>query len=168
MHLKVGENIMVENISNFCMSIICTIMLVIVLEMIIPEGKSKKYVTFVCGIVVTLVLIEPIINLFDINIEEVLANMSTEYEEVKIDKNLYEDSVKKSYEQTLINDIIIRLKENGYNVSNVTVEYDEETLKPIRVYMNLKNDDDGYIQPVKIEVSTTKINSENMIRKRTD
>lgn len=159
---------MVENISNFCMSIICTIMLVIVLEMIIPEGKSKKYVTFVCGIVVTLVLIEPIINLFDINIEEVLASVSAEYEEVKIDESLYENSVKKSYEQTLINDIIIRLKENGYNVSNVKVEYDEESLKPTRVYMNLENNEDKYIQPVKIEVSATKINSENTIRERTD
>lgn len=159
---------MVENISNFCMSIICTIMLVIVLEMIIPEGKSKKYVTFVCGIVVTLVLIEPIINLFDINIEEVLASVSVEYEEVKIDESLYENSVKKSYEQTLINDIIIRLKENGYNVSNVKVEYDEETLKPIRVYMNLENNEDRHVQPVKIEVSTTKINSENTLRERTD
>lgn len=166
--IRIEEKIMVENISNFCMSIICTIMLLIVLEMIIPEGKSKKYVTFVCGIVVTLVLIEPIINLFDINIEEVLVSVSAEYEEVKIDESLYENSVKKSYEQTLINDIIIRLKENGYNVSNVKVEYDEESLKPTRVYMNLENNEDKYIQPVKIEVSATKINSENTIRERTD
>lgn len=155
---------MVQSISDFCMTIICTIMMVIILEMIMPEGKSKKYVNFVCGIVVTLVLIEPLTNFMDINVDEVLANVTSDYEKVKYDASAYENSVKKSYEQTLINDVIIRLKENGYNVTNVKVEYDEETLKPIKMYMDLECED-GYIQPVKIEVSTK---SNNTIRQRTN
>ena len=139
-------------------------MMVIILEMIMREGKSKKYVNFVCGIVVTLVLIEPLTNFMDINVDEVLANVTSDYEEVKYDESAYENSVKKSYEQTLINDVIIRLKENGYNVTNVKVEYDEETLKPIKMYMDLEGED-GYIQPVKIEISTK---SNNTIRQRTN
>ena len=154
---------MIESISNFCISIICTIILVIILEMIIPEGKSKKYVTFICGIVVTLTLIEPIMSLMDINIDEVLANVTSDYEEVKYDESLYQNSIKESYEQTLINDIIIRLQENGYNVSNVKVEYDDVTLQPIRIYMDLGNET-GYVQPVKIDVSTSNSNSDTIIR----
>ena len=148
------------------MSIICTIMMVIILEMIMPEGKSKKYVTFICGIVVTIVLIEPIMSLLDINIDEVLASVSTDYEEVKVDESFYENSIKESYEQTLINDVIIRLQENGYDVTNVRVEYDEETLNPTKMYMDLKSED-GYVQPVKIEVSTNS-SSNTTIRERTN
>lgn len=151
---------MVDNISNFCLSIICAIMMIIILEMIMPEGKSKKYVTFVFQIVITMILLEPITNLFDINIDEVLAKVTSEYEEVKYDENLYNDSVKKSYEQTLINDIVNRLNENGYSVDNVTVEYDDETLKPIKIYMDLIGES-GFVQPVKIEVSSK---GENIVR----
>lgn len=150
---------MLESISNFCSSIICTVMMIIILEMILPEGKNKKYVTFVCGIVVTIILVEPIISLLNIDIDEVFTNVNADYEEIKINENLYEESVRKTYEQNLIYDITNRLKENGYDVSNIKVEYDEQTLKPIRIYMDLESND-GYIQPVKIEVSTIKINQD--------
>ena len=143
---------MIENLSNFCISIICTIMMIVILEMIIPDGKNKKYITFICGIVVTLVLIEPIIDLLDINIDEVLANSEYEYKEYKYDENLYNESLKKSYEEILINDIVSRLKQNGYNASNIRIEYDDITLEPQKIHLDLESET-GYVQPVKIEVS---------------
>ena len=150
---------MIEGISTFCVSIICTIMLVIVLNMIMPDGKSKKYVGFVYKIVVTLVLIEPIIGLFDINIDEVLASISSDYEEVKVDENLYNEILKKAYEQELINDIVKRLNENGYSVNDVKIEYDKDSLMPTKLYMDLIGEN-GYVQPVKVEVSSISRNNE--------
>ena len=38
---------MLSNISNFCTTIIFTTLTIIILEMVMPEGKSKKYVSFV-------------------------------------------------------------------------------------------------------------------------
>lgn len=156
---------MVTNISNFCVSIICTIMMVIILEMIVPEGKNKKYILFVCGIIVTLILFEPILNLLNINIEEVFSECMLKCEEFRYDETLYEKSIKERYEETLINDIVNRLKENGYSVSNIRVEYDDVTLEPSKIYMNLEGEA-GYIQPVKIEVHSEKGNTiENQIMK---
>ncbi len=143
---------MIENLSNFCISIICTIMMIVLLEMIIPEGKNKKYITFICGIVVTLVLLEPIIDLLDIDIDEVLANSEYEYEEYNYDENLYDETLKKSYEEILINDITSRLKENGYNASNIKVEYDEDTFEPQKIYLDIEAEG-GVVQPIKIEIS---------------
>lgn len=154
---------MVENISNFCITVICTVMMIIILEMIMPEGKSKKYVIFICGIVITLVLIEPITNLMNIDLEDVLDSVNVEYEEIKSDAGLYEKSVKELYEENLINDVVSRLEKNGYKVSDVKVEYDLETLMPIKMYMNLESDV-GYVQMVKIEVSSK---SNLMMRRRT-
>lgn len=156
---------MVTNISNFCTSIICTIMMVIILEMLVPEGKNKKYILFVCGIIVTLILFEPILNLLNINIEQVFSESMFKYEELKYDESLYEKSIRETYEETLINDIVNRLKENGYSVSNVRVEYDNVTLQPSKIYMNLEGEA-GYIQPVKIEVHSQNSNIiENQIMK---
>lgn len=145
---------MVTSLSNFCLSIICTIIIVIIIEMIMPEGKNKKYTMFVCGLVVTLVLIEPTLNLFKINLDEIFNENEFEYNEYKVDESVYDDTLKKSYEKILVDDVINRLKENGYNVSNVKVEYDEITFEPTRIYMNLESEN-GYVQPVKIEVNNS-------------
>lgn len=155
---------MVDSISNFCVSIICTIMVIIIIEMIMPDGKNKKYVMFVCGLVVTLSLIEPIINLLKMDLEEVFSENLTEYSEYKVDKSLYDDTLKKSYEKVLVDDIVNRLKENGYDVSAVKIEYDETTFEPIRIYMNLEGEA-GFVQPVKIEVGKGQSDRKNDVSK---
>lgn len=151
---------MLEIISNFASNIICVVMMSLLLKMIIPDGKNKKYISFICGTIITITLIEPILSLLTINIEEVFEENVAEYKEYKIEENLYEDNIKKSYEKKLVEDITSRLNENGYNVSNVKVEYDDVTFSPTRVYMNLENKSDSYVQPIKIEISKN-INSSN-------
>lgn len=144
---------MIETISEFAINIICTVMLTVILQMIIPDGKNKKYINFICGTIVTITLIEPILSLLTIDIEEVFEGNLAEYEEYKIDENLYDDVIRKKYEKNLVNDMTKRLEENGYNVSNIKIEYDDITYKPIRAYMDLENQTDSYVQPIKIEIS---------------
>lgn len=144
---------MIETISEFAINIICTVMLTVILQMIIPDGKNKKYINFICGTIVTITLIEPILSLLTIDIEEVFEGNLAEYEEYKIDENLYDDVIRKNYEKNLVNDMTKRLEENGYNVSNIKIEYDDITYKPIRAYMDLENQTDSYVQPIKIEIS---------------
>lgn len=151
---------MLETISEFAINIICTVMLTVILQMIIPDGKNKKYINFICGTIVTIALIEPILSLLTIDIEEVFEGNLAEYEEYKIDENLYDDVIKKKYEKNLVNDMTKRLEENGYNVSNVKIEYDEITFKPIRAYMDLESQTDSYVQPIKIEISKN-VNDKN-------
>lgn len=153
---------MIETISNFAINIICVVMMSVLLQMIIPDSKNKKYINFVCGTIVTICLIEPILSLLTINIEEVFEENVAEYKEYKIEENLYEDTIKKNYEKNLTEDIINRLSENGYNASNVKVEYDEVTFEPKRIYMDLENKSDSYVQPVKIEISKNTNSSNNL------
>lgn len=149
---------MIENISNYTMTIVCVLMMMIIIKMIIPDSTNKKYILFVCGMITTTLLIEPILNLLNVDINEVLAKNQIEYQENKIDESLYNTTIQNTYEKNLIEDIVNRLKENGYKVSNVKVEYDKETYKPQKVYLNLENAD-GFIQPVKVEVSNNKKDS---------
>ncbi len=151
---------MIETISNFAINIICVVMVAVLMQMIIPDSKNKKYINFICGTIITITLIEPILSLLTINIEEVFEENVVEYKEYKVEENLYEDTIKKNYEKKLTEDIINRLNENGYNVNNVKVEYDEVTFEPKRIYMDLENKSDSYVQPVKIEISKN-INSSN-------
>lgn len=142
---------MLSNISNFCTTIICTILTIIILEMIMPDGKSKKYVSFVCKVVVTITLINPILNFMNVDISEKLELTDESYTKYRIENNTYEKTVRETYEKNMIQDITSRLEENGYIVSNVKVEYDDKTLKPTKMYMTLETND-GYIQEVKVDV----------------
>lgn len=144
---------MVDSISVFCKSIICTVIFITIISMIVPDGKSKKYINLILGVVVTITLINPILNFMNIDISEVLALEENNFKECQYDESLYSNILKEKYNDTLVNDIISRLKENGYSVSNINVEYDDN-MYPQKLYMNIESED-GYIQPVKIEVSHT-------------
>lgn len=147
---------MIEKINDFTKTIICTTMMVMLIKMIVPDGKNKKYILFVCGLITTLVILEPLLSFMNINVDEVLAKNEAQYEEVKVDDSMYKEAVKDSFENAMMSDVINRLKENGYNVSDVRVEYDD-TYKPTKIYLNLESEE-GYVQPVKIEVSSNKVN----------
>lgn len=153
---------MLDRLSNFASIIVGTCIFVILLQMIIPDNKSKKYISFVLGIIVTYTLISPILNIANIDINEVLDSAMEDYHIVKYDDNLYEKSFNKSYEQILIDDIVNRLKDNGYKVSNVEVEYDEITYSLSKIYMNLETSD-GYVQKVKVEVSNSDSSNQNIV-----
>ena len=122
-----------------------------------PDGKSKKYISFVCKVVITIALINPILNFINIDIDEKLELTDSNYNQYRVENNTYEKSVREMYEKNLVNDITSRLEENGYVVSNVRVEYDEETFKPTKMYMSLETND-GYVQEVKVDVFAEKTN----------
>lgn len=148
---------MISNISSFCTTIIFTTLTIIILEMVMPDGKSKKYISFVCKVVITIALINPILNFINIDIDEKLELTDSNYNQYRVENNTYEKSVREMYEKNLVNDITSRLEENGYVVSNVRVEYDEETFKPTKMYMSLETND-GYVQEVKVDVFAEKTN----------
>ena len=67
-----------------------------------------------------------------------------------------------SYEKILVEDIVNRLKENGYDVSNVSVEYDDANFKPVRIFMDLEGET-GFVQPVKIEVGNSQFENHDVL-----
>lgn len=146
---------MLSNITNFCTTIIFTTLTIIILEMVMPEGKSKKYVSFVCKVVITIALINPILSFMNVDIGEKLELTDSNYNQYRFENNTYEKSVRETYEKNLVNDITSRLEESGYIVCNVQVEYNEETFKPTKIYMSLETND-GYIQEVKVDVFAEK------------
>ena len=74
---------MLSNISNFCTTIIFTTLTIIILEMVMPEGKSKKYVSFVCKVVITIALINPILSFMNVDIGEKLELTDNNYNQYR-------------------------------------------------------------------------------------
>ena len=117
----------------------------IILELILPENKLKKYVGVLISLVIILTLISPIINILDENsviqaisssIESIQTNVSSnKYNFSNIENKLIFSSVKKDLEQEILN----KCKEKfgtRFNVQSVVILLKENyELEDINIYI---------------------------------
>jgi stage III sporulation protein AF len=77
---------MVDFLKNWIINIVTIVMVVVLLEIILPSGKMKKYVSLVTGFIIMIAIINPFVGIFGkgFNIEDIqLVNAD------KIDKSVY-------------------------------------------------------------------------------
>lgn len=163
---------MIEFLEGYTSKILCLAIFVGIIQMILPKGKLKQNVIFACLIVITIVIIEPFVSIFnkDIDISDFYKINEEEYKIASQDfdyETYYSSKLKDTYEENLRNDIVKRLKESGYTVNKIECECDNDTLEPKSLKLEIETED-GYVQPVRIEVSSNyKSNNEpNFIDKK--
>lgn len=146
---------MIEKLSDYAFSLVSSIFILNIIQMILPENKNRKYVLFVSSMIITIILIEPVLNFLNEDIE--VSNILNENQEKLVEiseetKNkYYEQEILKKYKENIENGIIDRLTQMGYETKVIKCEYNETTLEPEYLYLEL-NQIDGEIIPVKIEV----------------
>ena len=126
---------MIEVISSWAKSLGVTIVLVSILEMILPNNKTKKYIRMVLGMFVIFNIISPFIknkdtlSLASINIEDYYNERRsnvTEYnlDNGKLDQTSMDKRIEVLYQDELEKDIIEKVEEQGYEVGSCKVEAD--------------------------------------------
>ena len=123
---------MIKFINSWAQGIILAVIIATIIEIILPEGKNKKYVKTVIGIYILFTIIYPLINKFtktNINtlIENTTKQMSTyqENNSLKIDTDKYIES---TYKKKIEEDIRKRANEKNLNITslNVYIETEDE------------------------------------------
>lgn len=149
---------MVNWLNTWAQRIIIVVIICTIIEMILPEGKNKKYIKIVMGIYVVFTIISPIIakinNKEKIDLEKYLdVNVSNETIETSatVDTNKYIEEV---YKEKLKEDVKEKLLSINYETKNVNLE------------IETKNDNTyGSILSLEVTVSKEKEEkSENTIR----
>ena len=158
---------MIEFLSSWAQGIIVAVMIATLIEMILPNGSSKKYVKVVIGMYILFTIVSPIIkrvggkdiNLNTINIEKY------EQQIAKSDNTIsrkFEDnntrSIKDIYVSNLKADISAKLKEKGYEIdtSDIQIKDDESytiekiTLKLIKTEQKQEKNNEIVINTVEI------------------
>lgn len=119
---------MVEAINSWAQRIIIVIIICTVIEMILPEGKNKKYIKTVIGIYVVFTIISPIItnlNNDQIDLNKYLKidnNIAIETSTI-IDTNTYIEEV---YKEKLKKDIKSKIEEMNYKVNKIDLKIETE------------------------------------------
>lgn len=158
---------MIEFLSSWAQGIIVAVIIATLIEMILPNGSSKKYVKVVIGMYILFTIVSPIIkkvggkdiNLNTINIEKY------EQQIAKSDNTIsrkFEDnntrSIKDIYVSNLKADISAKLKEKGYEIdtSDIQIKDDESytiekiTLKLIKTEQKQEKNNEIVINTVEI------------------
>ena len=156
---------MVEWLSSWGQGIIVAVVVSVIIEMLLPEGNSKKYVRVVIGIYILFTIISPVIlklpngkidinEIFDTSqYEETLAK-SDEDTSKKIEDN-NNRTIKDIYISNLETDIKSKLKEKGYGVSST--------------YIKVKDDENYTIEKINLDIykeieDNTKVEISNNIK----
>lgn len=158
---------MIEFLSSWAQGIIVAVIIATLIEMILPNGSSKKYVKVVIGMYILFTIVSPIIkkvggkdiNLNTIDIEKY------EQQIAKSDNTIsrkFEDnntrSIKDIYVSNLKADISAKLKEKGYEIdtSDIQIKDDENytiekiTLKLIKTEQKQEKNNEIVINTVEI------------------
>ena len=110
-------------VKNLCLALI----VVSILEMLLPNNKTKKYVKMVMGLYILFSIIEPFIensNELKFNVEDLYNQYSVETsaESENVNQKSMDSRLDELYKQKLENDIVQKLDEEGYVVEDSDVK----------------------------------------------
>lgn len=138
---------MIEWLKIWANQVIVAVIIAVIFELIIPNGKNKKYIKMVINLYVLFVLINPIVskcadtNILDLskyNYKEYFNNSTSIETSSKLNSK---DIIKDTYKKSIKDNIKNKLMSNGYNVSNISIDIDNS------------NENYGKINYIKLSVS---------------
>lgn len=126
---------MISFISSWTQGIIVSVIIASIIEMILPDGNSKKYVKVVIGVFILFSIVSPVINKFtkkEINISSIVdvekysdaKQVSSTNLEVNTSLN-----IKQMYETNLKVDIKIKIESKGFKVKDITINISDDEYK---------------------------------------
>lgn len=135
---------MLEWFRSWATGIVIAVIIATIIEMILPNSTSKKYIKIIIGIFIVYTIISPVIGSFkgeDLNnyikVENYIQSSSNALQTNEVSDNA-QSSIKKIYSQNLQNDLKTKLKEKGYISNNINI--------------SISNDDKYNIERIDIKV----------------
>lgn len=171
----IGGDCMVEIINTWAQKIIIVIIICTIIEMLLPQGKNKKYIKTVIGIYVVFTIISPILssinnNSLDLSKYLILGNNQTIETSTNLDTNEYIEEI---YIEKIKSDIKTKLKTFNYSVKKIELEIENQDDKTYGTILKIclaletqveeKNQNDIKIEKIVIgeeKIKTSSISNE--------
>jgi len=172
-----------EFMSSWIQGIIVAVVIATIIEMILPNGNSKKYIKVVIGVYIIFNIVSPIMNKFTGNELDFTSIIDIDKYEEKIDtyeidmKNLEvnnNSTIKEVYILNLKKDMKTKIEDKGYIVNGIYIEIDEiKEYEVIRLNLSISKKENtkenksisntiNEIEEVNIKVEINNNNSNNI------
>ena len=153
---------MVNLINSWIKNIIVAVIITIIIEMILPEGKNKKYIKTVISIYIVFVVISPIFSKI-LNKKIDVSKIFDDYEIPEMQMNTIDNNtyIKEEYENKIKEDITMKLKNIGYETVNMEIKISTKDesygqIEKISLNVKKKNENIEKVEKVDIGNKTTK------------
>lgn len=144
---------MISWISSWAQGIIISVIIGSIIEMILPEGSSKKYIKIVIGVFILFTIVVPVINKFTGNSENLASIIDFDkYSDSKevVSTNLEKSNnfnIRQMYETNLKVDIKSKIKSKGFEVQDID--------------LNISDDEEYRIESIDITILGEIVNEED-------
>ena len=137
---------MIEFLSSWAKGLGVVIVIVSVLEMLLPNNKTKKYIKMVMGVFILFNIISPFINANDLkNLNEIDASKYVnENNKNYVEQKSMDERLEELYIEEIEKDIIKKVEKKGYKVSMCKVDA-----------KITKNEEETGITKIKLKVEKT-------------
>ena len=137
---------MIENLSSWAKGITLAVIVVSILEMLLPNNKTKKYIKMVMGVFILFNIISPFINAKDLkNLNEIDASKYVnENNKNYVEQKSMDERLEELYIEEIEKDIIKKVEKKGYKVSMCKVDA-----------KITKNEEETGITQIKLKVEKT-------------
>ncbi len=149
---------MIIKIKQWCEGIIIAVIISVIIEMIIPEGKNKKYIKVIIGIYIMFVSLSPLLEFlhYDINFDEI-ANFDT----IETSQNIDND-IKDIYISGIEENLKLEIEDLGYEVEFIKIYTDinYENIEKVELKISGKK---GEIKPIVIGENKEENNYDDIV-----
>lgn len=126
---------MSSNFSSWVLSIIGVVLISVIVDMVLPNGKTNKLIKSIFAIFIVFVIVSPIVTFKNTNYFDNIFNSNNIQIDVEYIKNINKQKVSE-YEKN----IITALDNNGYHKVDVSIEAEiDKEIKIKKVYVNICN-----------------------------
>ncbi|MEG0855030.1 MAG: stage III sporulation protein AF [Terrisporobacter sp.] len=172
-HLKLinrgGEGYTIASLKAWIISIIVGAFIINIVDMILPDSKTKPYVSLVSNFIFVFIIISPIVSVFsnNVSLEDVILKKLSDYSKVYVDSyndlanKTNNENLSKGYEDGLKSVLQLKLDEYGYEVEDLKLDgSDIETIKIKEKNSNNDNKKDIQSNDTEVEEEVFKNNQE--------
>lgn len=168
-----------EFITSWVQGIIVAVIIGSIIEMLLPNGNSKKYIKVVIGVYIVFNIVSPIINKFTgkelkldsiIDINKYEDKLSSYEVDTKSLENTNNSNIKEVYILNLKKDIKAKIEEKGYIVNTIQIEIkntDEYKVKNINMTISKRENKKEEKKVNEIEKVNIEVKIENNANEET-
>lgn len=150
---------MIDFLSTWAKSLGLSIIVISILEMILPNNKTKKYVRMIFGIYIIFNIISPFIknkDILDVSTYDINEYGNYTTNQSNLNESSMNTKIKEIYIEELEKDITEKINELGYNVTTCNV------------YATLSSkNEESYIEQIELNVEKGEENQENQEEEET-
>ncbi|WP_328701105.1 stage III sporulation protein AF [Aquibacillus kalidii] len=177
----------IEWLTGWVTQIILFILLAMIIELLLPNSSMKKYINMVVGLLLILIFLQPLFQLFNVDIDDVMKEampiLDTTSEEENM-KNLIElkkSEIQASQAAYVVEEMAVQMEKQaeeglrekyGVNIQDISLQFKEkdnidlENLENIEIVLNQNQDQNqtesqGTVEEVVIDIGEEQLNDEN-------